>query len=115
MNVKEHHTTKELQTFYRQVKNAKLAKRIHGVYLASKGLSCPEIVNITGAAAGARRDSIGRFNIDQSRRPIGAESNKSNEGNEPYNQFHGATTGCGPRGDAADPGGSRITDAGRSG
>lgn len=50
MNVKSHHTTKELRTLYRTEKNAKLAQRIHGVYLASKGLTCPEIVSITVAA-----------------------------------------------------------------
>jgi len=37
MNVKPHHTPKELQTLYRTEKNAKLARRIQGVYLASQG------------------------------------------------------------------------------
>jgi hypothetical protein len=50
MNVKSHHTSEKLQTFYRTEKNAKLAQRIHGVYLASKGLTCPEIMVITAAA-----------------------------------------------------------------
>ena len=50
MNVEFHHTTKELQMLYRTEKIARLAQRIHGVYLASKGLTCPQIMNITGAA-----------------------------------------------------------------
>ena len=50
MNVEPHHTTKELQTLYRTEKNAKLAQRIHGVYLAGKGLTCPQIMAITGAS-----------------------------------------------------------------
>ena len=62
MNVKEHHTTKELQTFYHKEKNAKLAKRIHGVYLASKGLTCPEIVNITGAARRTVQQWVQKYN-----------------------------------------------------
>ena len=49
MNVKAHHTVKELQRIYRTEKNARLARRIHGVYLARKGLSCPEIMEITGS------------------------------------------------------------------
>jgi hypothetical protein len=48
MNVKSHHTSEELRTFYRTEKNAKLAQRIHGVYLASKRL--PFFVIIHNAA-----------------------------------------------------------------
>ena len=50
MNVKSRHTTETLQALYRTEKNAKLAQKIHGVYLASKGLTCPEIMAITASA-----------------------------------------------------------------
>ena len=44
MNLKDHHTTQELQTVYRTEKNARLAPRMHGVYLISWGLICPPVV-----------------------------------------------------------------------
>lgn len=50
MNLKDHHTTQELKALYRTEKDARLAMRIHGVYLAAKGLSCTQIMTITGAA-----------------------------------------------------------------
>lgn len=50
MNLKDRYTKQELQTLYRTEKNARLARRIHAVYLAAKGLSCPQIMTITGAA-----------------------------------------------------------------
>jgi len=62
MNVKSHHTTKELQTLYRSEKNARLAQRIHGVYLASKGLTCPEIMSITGAARRTIQQWVHKYN-----------------------------------------------------
>ena len=62
MNVKDHHTTKELQTLYRTQGNARLARRIHAVYLASKGLSCPEIVTITGACRRAIQQWVLKYN-----------------------------------------------------
>ena len=62
MNVKSHHTTKELKTLYRIEKNARLAQRIHGVYLASKELTCPEIMNITGAARRTIQQWVHKYN-----------------------------------------------------
>ena len=62
MNVKSHHTTEELQTLYRREKNAKLAQRIHGVYLASKGLTCPEIMAITAAARRTVQQWVRKYN-----------------------------------------------------
>jgi transposase len=62
MKVESHHTTKELQTFYRIEKNARLAQRIHGVYLASKKLTCPEIMNITGAARRTIQQWVHKYN-----------------------------------------------------
>ena len=62
MNVKPHHTTKQLQTFYRTEKIARLAQRVHGVYLASKGLTCPQIMNITGAARRTIQQWVHKYN-----------------------------------------------------
>ena len=62
MNVKSHHATEELQTLYRTEKNAKLAQRIHGVYLASKGLTCPEIMVITAAARRTIQQWVRKYN-----------------------------------------------------
>ena len=62
MNVEPHNTTKQLQTFYRTEKIARLAQRIHGVYLASKGLTCPEIMNITVAARPTIQQWVHKYN-----------------------------------------------------
>ena len=62
MNVKSHHTTGELRSLYRTEKNAKLAQRIHGVYLASKGLTCPEIMFITAAARRTIQQWVYKYN-----------------------------------------------------
>ena len=62
MNVKSHHTTEALRSLYRTEKNAKLAQRIHGVYLASKGLTCPEIVAITAVARRTIQQWVQKYN-----------------------------------------------------
>ena len=62
MNVKSHHTPKELSSLYRTEKNAKLAQRIHGVYLASKGLTCPEIMSITASARRTIQQWVHKYN-----------------------------------------------------
>lgn len=62
MNVEPHHTTKELKTLYRTEKIARLAQRIHGVYLASKGSTCPQIMAITGAARRTIQQWVRKYN-----------------------------------------------------
>ena len=62
MNVKSHHTTKELQALYRIEKTSRLAQRIHGVYLACKGLTCPQIMAITGAARRTIQQWVHKYN-----------------------------------------------------
>ncbi len=62
MNVESRHTTKELQMLYRTEKIARLAQRIHGVYLASKGLTCPQIMNITGASRRTIQQWVRKYN-----------------------------------------------------
>jgi len=63
MKVTPHHTPKELQKLYRTEKNARLARRIHGVYLAGKGLTCPQIMEITGSARRAIQQWIHKYNV----------------------------------------------------
>jgi transposase len=62
MNVKPHHTLKELQKCYRTENNARLARRIHGVYLASKGLACLQIMEITGSARRTIQQWVHKYN-----------------------------------------------------
>ena len=62
MNVKPHHTLQELQKLYRTENNAKLARRIHGVYLARKGLTGPQIMEITGSARRTIQQWVHRYN-----------------------------------------------------
>jgi len=50
MNVVSHHSPAQLQKRYRMEKDARLARRIQGVYLALSGQNCPQIMAITGAA-----------------------------------------------------------------
>jgi transposase len=62
MNVKTHHTLKELQKLYHMENNARFARRIHGVYLASKGLTCPKIMEITGSSRRTIQQWIHKYN-----------------------------------------------------
>lgn len=62
MKVEDHYTPKELQELYTSEKNAKLAHRLQGVYLASKGLTCPEIMNVTGFSRRAIQQWIAKYN-----------------------------------------------------
>jgi transposase len=62
MNLKDHHTIQELQTLYRKEKDARLARRMHGVYLAARGLSCPQIMTITGAARRTIQQWVHKYN-----------------------------------------------------
>ena len=62
MKVKSHHKTKDIRSLYRTEKNAKLAQRIQGVYLASKGLTCPEIMAITASARRTIQQWVHKYN-----------------------------------------------------
>jgi transposase len=62
INLKNHHTIQELKTLYRTEKDARLARRIHGVYLAAKGLSCTQIMTITGAARRTIQQWVHKYN-----------------------------------------------------
>ena len=62
MNVEPHHSSEELKTLYRTEMNARLARRIHGVHLALRGMTCPEIMKITGSARRTVQQWIAKYN-----------------------------------------------------
>lgn len=62
MKVKDYHTPKELQNLYISEKDAKLAHRVQGVYLASKGMTCPEIMKVTGFSRRTIQQWIAKYN-----------------------------------------------------
>jgi len=62
MTVEPHHTPEELKRLYRTEMNARFARRIHGVYLARMGRTCPEIMRITGAARRTVQQWLARYN-----------------------------------------------------
>ena len=62
MNVISYHTRKELQTLYRKEMNARLARRIQGVYLAKMGRTCPEIMQIVGASRRTVQQWVAKYN-----------------------------------------------------
>jgi transposase len=62
MNIKEHHSSKQLLKMYKTESDARLARRIQSVYLASKGHTCPEIMHITGSSRRAVQQWIRKYN-----------------------------------------------------
>ena len=62
MNVEAHHTPDELQTLYRTEMNARFARRIQGVVLARGGLTCPQIMKVTGAGRRTVQEWIAKYN-----------------------------------------------------
>jgi len=62
MNVKDHHTTQELQAFYRAEKDLRLARRIQGILLATKGSTCPQIMAVTGDARRTIQQWVRKYN-----------------------------------------------------
>ena len=62
MNVKTHCTSNQLLKMYKIESNPRLARRIHGVYLANKGHSCPEIMQIIGSSRRAIQQWVQKYN-----------------------------------------------------
>jgi transposase len=62
MNVKSHHTSNQLLKMYKTESNPRLARRIHGVYLANKGHTCPEIMKISGASRRTIQQWVQKYN-----------------------------------------------------
>ena len=62
MNVEPHHSIKELQHLHRSEINARMARRIKGVWLARRGLSCSKIMDVTGAKRRTIQEWVERYN-----------------------------------------------------
>ena len=62
MTVDPHNTLNQLQRLYRTQTNARLARRIQGVYLAKMGLACPQIMKITGCARRTVQQWLAKYN-----------------------------------------------------
>ena len=62
MNVTLHHTSEQLLARYKKESNSRLARRIHGVYLASNGMTCSEIIKVTGAGRRTIQKWVRRYN-----------------------------------------------------
>ena len=62
MNVKSHHSSDKLLKLYKTESNPKLARRIHAVYLARKGLTCPQIMKIIGAGRRTIQKWVKKYN-----------------------------------------------------
>ena len=62
MNIKTHYTSNQLLKLYKSEPDPRLARRIHGIYLASKGHSCPEIMQIIGASRRAIQQWVQKYN-----------------------------------------------------
>jgi transposase len=62
MNVNPHHNPQQLQNLYRSEPNAKRARRIQGVYLASKGLTCSKIMEVTGSSRRTIQQWVAKYN-----------------------------------------------------
>ncbi len=62
MNVKNRHSPEELHSLYRATTEGRLARRIQAVWLARRGLTCPEIMEVTGASRRTVQQWIARYN-----------------------------------------------------
>ena len=62
MNVEPHDSIEELRTRYRAERNARLARRIQGVWLARRGVSCPQIVQVTGVSRRTVQQWMAKYN-----------------------------------------------------
>ena len=62
INIKEHHSSKQLLKLYKTESDARLARRIQAVFLAGKGHTCPEIMHITGASRRAVQQWVKKYN-----------------------------------------------------
>ena len=62
MHVTNHHSPNELHTLYRTTVDARVARRIHAVWLARRGLTCQEIMDVTGAARRTVQQWVAKYN-----------------------------------------------------
>ncbi len=62
MNVLHHNSVDELHTLYRTETNARMARRIQAVWLARRGLRCPQIMAVTGAGRRSIQQWVAQYN-----------------------------------------------------
>ena len=62
MHIEAHHSVDELYTCYRMETEARMARRIQGVWLARRGRTCPEIMKLTGAGRRTVQTWISKYN-----------------------------------------------------
>ena len=62
MHVISHNSRKKLQTLYRTEMNARLARRIQGVYLAMMGQTCHDITQIVSVSRRTVQQWVARYN-----------------------------------------------------
>ena len=62
MKVKSQHTSSQILKMYKTDSKSRLARRIHGIYLANKGHTCPEIVKIIGAGRRTIQQWVQKYN-----------------------------------------------------
>ena len=62
MDVTDHHGIDELYTLYCETTDARLARRIQAVWLARRGLTCPQIVQVVGVSRRTVQQWIAKYN-----------------------------------------------------
>ncbi len=62
MDVTDHHGVDELYTLYRETTDARLARRVQAVWLARRGLTCPEIIQVVGVSRRTVQQWIAKYN-----------------------------------------------------
>lgn len=62
MNVTGHHKIDELYTLYRTTSEARLARRVQAVWLARRGLTCPQVIQVVGASRRTVQQWIAKYN-----------------------------------------------------
>ncbi len=62
MIVTDHHGVDELYTLYRATTDARLARRIQAVWLARRGLTCPQIIRVVGVSRRTVQQWITKYN-----------------------------------------------------
>jgi len=67
MNGKSHHSSKQLLKMYKTEPDPRFARRIHGIYPADKGHTCPEIMRISGASRRTIQQWVQKYNKAVSR------------------------------------------------
>ena len=63
MDVTDHHKIDKLHTLYCTTTDARLARRIQVVWLARRGLTCPQIMQAVGASRRAVQQWVAKYNL----------------------------------------------------